>query len=133
MDIKYTDSRNFTAVQLQGLFQSVGWISGNYPERLKIALTNCETVFTAWDNDTLVGLINAIDDGELTAYVHYLCIQPEYQNKGIGKELLERVKEKYKDYLHLFLIAENEPLIKYYEKNGFTKVNGAYSMAIQKL
>ena len=55
MDIKYTDERNFTQQQVQELFQSVNWISANYPTRLIKALNNCETVFTAWDNDQLVG------------------------------------------------------------------------------
>lgn len=32
------------------------------------ALNNCETVITAWDEGHLIGLINAIDDGELMAY-----------------------------------------------------------------
>ena len=49
MDILYTDARKFTAADLEALFKSVDWLSGNYPERLKKALDNCETVFTAWD------------------------------------------------------------------------------------
>ncbi len=95
------------------------------------ALENCETVFTAWDNEKLVGLINAIDDGELTAYVHYLCVHPDYQGAGIGKELLERVKRKYRDYLYLILIAENKSLVDFYEKNGFCQTDGTYVMSIQ--
>ena len=73
-----------------------------------------------------MGLINAIDDSELTAYVHYLCVDPQFQGKGIGKKLLEFIKEKYKDYLYIILIAENEPLIKYYRQNGFELIEGRY-------
>ena len=96
MEITYTDTRNYTQQQIQELFQSVHWISANYPERLVKALGNCETVITAWDKERLVGLINAMDDGELTAYVHYLLIDPDYQGKGIGTQLLAQIKEKYK-------------------------------------
>ncbi len=131
MDIKYTDERNFTQQQVQKLFQSVNWISANYPTRLIKALNNCETVFTAWDNDQLVGLINTIDDGELTAYVHYLCVREDYQKKGIGKKLLELVKNKYKDYFYLMLVAENDSLITYYKNHGFEMVTGTHVMAIQ--
>ena len=126
MDIKYTDKKVYSTEDLQALFQSVDWLSANYPERLKKALDHCETVFTAWCGDTLVGLINAIDDSELTAYVHYLCVDPQFQGKGIGKKLLEYIKEKYKDYLYIILIAENEPLIKYYRQNGFELIEGRY-------
>ncbi len=131
MDIKYTDERYFTQQQVQKLFQSVNWISANYPSRLIKALNNCETVFTAWDNDQLVGLINTIDDGELTAYVHYLCVRQDYQKKGIGKKLLELVKNKYKDYFYLMLVAENDSLITYYKNLGFEMVTGTHVMAIQ--
>lgn len=130
MDIIYTDKRDFTTGELQALFRSVDWRSANYPERLKKALDHCETVYTAWNGDRLIGLINAIDDGELTAYVHYLCVDPEYQGMGIGRELLRLIKEKYRDYLYIILVAENEPLIKYYRQNGFKWMEGEYVMAL---
>ena len=131
MSITYTDARNYKTQDLQGLFQSVGWLSANYPERLKKALDNSETVFTAWDDEKLVGLVNAIDDSDLTAYVHYLCVNPAYQGQGIGKRLLQKIKEKYKDYLYIFVIAENESLVKYYRQNGFEYVDGRYVFVVQ--
>lgn len=131
MNITYTDQRNFSADDLQPLFQSVDWLSANYPDRLKKALDYCETVITAWDDKKLVGLVNAIDDSELTAYVHYLCVNPAYQGKGIGSELLNRIKDKYKNYLYIIVIAENEHLINYYRSNGFQHVDGRYVLTIQ--
>ena len=128
--IKYLGTRIFTKEQLQELFKSVGWLSANYPERLFKAMNNCETVFTAWDNDKLVGLVNVIDDGELTAYVHYLLVNPEYQGQGIASELLRMVKEKYKNYLYVILVAENKPLIEFYSKNGFEATSDTQVMEI---
>ena len=130
MEIVYTDIKKYSTEDLQTLFRSVDWLSASYPERLKKALDHCETVITAWSDDRLVGLVNAIDDSELTAYVHYLCVNPEYQGMGIGRELLRRIKEKYRDYLYIILIAENEPLIKYYRKNGFELIEGRYVMEL---
>ena len=131
MGVTYKGAKNYTSKDLQELFQSVGWLSANYPERLKKALDNSETVFTAWDGEKLVGLVNAIDDSELTAYVHYLCVNPEYQGQGSGKKLLQRIKEKYKNYLYIILIAENEALVKYYSQNGFEYVDGRYVFVVQ--
>lgn len=131
MHIIYTESKKYTAGDLQALFQSVGWLSAKDPKRLKKALDHSETVFTAWIDGQLAGLVNAIDDSELTAYIHYLCVNPAYQGQGIGKELLRRMKEKYKDYLYLILIAENESLIKYYRSNGFEYVDDRYVFAVQ--
>lgn len=131
MQITYKDDRSFTAKDVEELFLSVDWLSGNYPERAKKALDNCETVFTAWDGERLVGLANAIDDGELTSYVHYLCVAPEYQGAGIGRELLNRIKEKYRDYLYILLVAENAGLIEYYKQNGFDHMDERFVIMIQ--
>lgn len=117
--IRYTDERSFTKEQLERLFLSVNWESGKHPERLYRAVQNCETVFTAWDGEKLVGLISAIDDGEIAAYVHFLLVDPDYQGGGIGRALLELTEKKYKDYLHYFLVAEHKELIGYYERLGF--------------
>ncbi len=130
MDIRYTEERSFTAKQLEELFLSVGWESGRHPERLLKALNTCETVITAWDSDRLVGLINAIDDGGMTAYVHYLLVHPEYQGQHIGKTLTEMTKVKYRDYLYFFLVAEHKPLVNYYKKLGFTAMGDRTIMAI---
>lgn len=131
MEIIYKRDHSYSANDVKELFLSVDWLSGKYPERLKKALDNCETVITAWVSGKLVGLINAIDDGELTVYIHYLCVNPEYQGFGIGGELLKQIKDKYKDYLYIIVIAENEGLIEYYKKNGFEHIDGRHVLAIQ--
>lgn len=128
MTVRYTDERSFTVEQLKRLFLSVEWESGKFPEKLKKALDNCAAVFTAWDGDRLVGLANALDDGELTAYVHYLLVDPEYQGQGIGTALLELMKKKYADYFCFFLMAEHEGLVKFYERTGFEKEQGVSAM-----
>ena len=56
--------KKYTSKDLQELFQVVGWLSADYPERLKKALDKRGTVFMAWDGKKLVGLVNTIDDSE---------------------------------------------------------------------
>ena len=53
MQIVYKEEKSFTQEQVQELFLSVRWVSGNYPEQLYRALLNSQTVFTAWDGDEL--------------------------------------------------------------------------------
>ena len=129
MAITYNDNRNIPAGQLGELFLSVGWLSGKYPLRLQKAVSGSDTVFAAWDGDRLVGIVNALDDGELTAYVHYLLVAPDYQKQGIGKKLLAMVKDKYRDYLSIVLTAEHEGLIDYYKACGFDLLKGGTPMA----
>lgn len=119
MNIQYKDTREFSPKDLQDLFLSVEWSSGHYPEKLVVAMQNSSTVLTAWDGDKLVGLINALDDGVMTVYIHYLLIHPNYQHQNIGKELVERIKEKYKEYLRIVLIAYDKET-GFYKHCGFT-------------
>ncbi|MDR0508744.1 MAG: GNAT family N-acetyltransferase [Candidatus Methanoplasma sp.] len=118
MAIVYKDAQELRTEDLKELFLSVDWSSGHYPEKLVIAMKNSGTVFTAWDGDRLVGLINALDDGIMTAYVHYLLVDPAYQSKGIGKELVRLISEKYKSYLRIVLIAYDSQA-DFYKKCGF--------------
>jgi ribosomal protein S18 acetylase RimI-like enzyme len=130
MKIIYKDIKTIPSILLENLFLSLGWVSGKYPERLSKAINNSDSVFSAWDEERLIGLINVIDDGELTAYINYLLVDPKYQGKGIGSKLLLKVKEKYQSYLYIVLISEGEETIKFYEKNGFKLTKNSFAMAI---
>ena len=50
-------------------------------------------------------MICAMDDGIMTAYVHYLLVDPEYQRQHIGQCLVGMLKEHYADYLRIVLNA----------------------------
>ena len=69
--IEYRDEKALPPEALEKLFLSIGWESGREPVLLSKALQNYGTVLTAWEWGELVGLIAAMDDGFLTAYVHY--------------------------------------------------------------
>lgn len=132
MNIIYKDIHSFKKEDLQRLFLSVEWSSGHYPEKLVIAMRNFETVYTAWDGEKLVGLICAMDDGIMTAYVHYLLVDPEYHRMGIGRTLVEMIKDKYKDYLRTVLVAYDDEL-HFYQNCGFTAAEKSSPMFITKL
>lgn len=132
MSIQYKDIHDFEKSELERLFLSVGWSSGHYPDRLVTAMKNFRTVISAWDGDRLVGMISAMDDGVMNAYVHYLLVDPDYHGQGIGRRLVETMKQKYKDYLRIAVIAYNDEL-SFYEHFGFKKSNDSSPMFITSL
>ena len=125
--IRYSEDKEIDKSQLEALFLSVGWESGNVPDRLQRAIRGYDTVITAWEDGTLVGLIAAMDDGEMTAYVHYLLVHSDVQSHGIGGELLERLKDGYAGYLKIALIGEH-PAAKFYAAHGFVTEEKASPM-----
>lgn len=120
MMIHYQDIHDFDREELKRLFLSVDWSSGYYPDKLVIAMKNFKTVYSAWDDQKLVGMICVMDDGIMNAYVHYLLIDPDYQGLKIGRTLVEMVKQYYKDYLRIIVIGYDEEL-SFYENCGFVK------------
>ena len=128
--IKYTEKKKFTMEEVQELFLSVGWISAQYPTRLHKALMNSQTVITAWDNEKLVGLARAIDDSEMVAFVHYVLVNPEYHGQGIAGNMIQMIKEKYKDYLYIELMPEESKNAKFYERFGFKVMEDGVAMQL---
>ncbi len=130
--IEYKDIHDFTSESLKDLFLSVDWSSGHFPEKLVIAMKNFKTVYSAWDGEKLVGMICAMDDGIMNAYVHYLLVNPAYHDQTIGRTLVEMTKEHYKDYLRIAVIAYDDEA-HFYENCGFKKSNESSPMFITSL
>ena len=130
--IDYSDQKEFTKEELERLFLSVDWSSGHFPDKLVVAMRNYKAVYSAWDGDKLVGLISVMDDGIMNAYVHYLLVVPEYQGLSIGKELVSRVKDCYKDYMRICVIAY-DTAIEFYKRCGFEVSEGCSAMCITTL
>lgn len=124
--ITYTEEKNFTKQQVQRLFLSVKWESGNYPNHLYQALMHSSTVITAWDKDRLIGLARVIDDSCMLAQIHYVLVDPDYHGQGIAGHMIEMIKEKYKDFLYLEGMPEDRGNVPFYERHGFSVMeNGA--------
>lgn len=132
MQITYRTTHDIDKAQLETLFLALKWSSGHYPDKLFAAMKNYETVYSAWDGDRLVGLLCAMDDGVMTAYVHYFLVHPDYQHRGIGRALMERTKRHYGDYLRLVLIAY-DTAVPFYESCGFEKGRDETPMFITSL
>ncbi len=132
MCIHYRDIHDFRREDLERLFLSVEWSSGHFPDKLCVAMKNFSTVYSAWDGDRLVGMICAMDDGIMNAYVHYLLVDPDYQGKTIGRTLVNMAKEKYRDYLRIVVVAYDDER-HFYEACGFQKSEKSSPMMITSL
>lgn len=88
-------------------------------------LQNSEFKILAIDDDAnkVIGFINAITDGVLSAYIPLLEVIPEYKNKGIGTELVNRMLEKLKHYYMIDIMCD-ESLQSFYGKFGLIKSSG---------
>jgi len=132
MSIIIKDIKEFTEKELEELFLSVQWSSGKYPDRLKIAMKNSDKVYSAWDGNRLIGLMNALSDGIMTAYFHFLLVHPDYHHQGVGKMLVSAMLKHYETFARKVLIAYNKEL-RFYKSCGFEPADDKTPMFITYL
>jgi predicted GNAT family N-acyltransferase len=105
------------------LFDIVGW--GSYPVEIsKKALSNNIYSVSIYDNDSIIGYGRLIGDGIIFLYIHDVMVKPEYQGKGIGKtimqKLLSKVEELRKENPDLLLyLGASKGKEDFYRKCGF--------------
>ncbi len=105
---------------IKTLYRACEWsIIDRAPEKLEHSLEHSDTVLSAWKGKQLVGIANAISDGELVVYFPHLIVHPDYQKTGIGKSLMEIMLERY-EHCDQKIVISHEQATQFYEKLGFT-------------
>ena len=106
------------------LFITTGW-NGKYQldsEQLYQVLKNSWFLVSVYENENLVGFGRIICDGIVHALILDLIVDPEFQNKGIGGQILDELVEKCKQSqirdIQLFCAKDYSG---FYEKRGFQK------------
>ena len=113
-DIIYTKNiDNVTEDMLSGFF--VGWPNPPSAATHLEILRKSYYAFVAMHHGQVVGFINAVSDGVLTAYIPLLEVLPQYSGMGIGSELVKLMLNECKD-LYMIDICHDEELTPYYAK-----------------
>jgi GNAT superfamily N-acetyltransferase len=93
------------------------------PEKLKRAFEASYAVIVVHDSGKLVGMGRALCDGEYQAAIYDMVVLPEYQGKGIGKEIISRICEKLPvENIILYSVPGREG---FYMKCGFRRMRTA--------
>lgn len=110
-----------TREELLELYSSVEWTAyTDDPEKLERAVRGSKDVYTVWIAGRLVGLLRTVGDGEIILYVQDILVDPYYQGRGIGKELLRRVEADHENIRQKVLLADTaEKLTDFYCARGW--------------
>lgn len=57
------------------------------------ALNNAFHIMTVRDNGRAIGMIRVLSDGSYANFITDVMVIPEYQHRGIGKEMMRRTME----------------------------------------
>ena len=132
--INYKENVQVEKEDLENLYSSVGWIAyTNNLDVLDKAINSSLNVITAWDNEKLVGLIRVVGDNHTIIYIQDILVNPSYQNKKIGTQLMTMTLAKYKKVRQKTLLTEDAPDVRhFYEKFGFSSCDKGSSVAFYK-
>lgn len=127
--ITFSERRDIAVEQILPIYESNHWSSAQKPQILHQALLNSHGLVSAWDDERLVGIGNAISDGFLVVYYPHLLVHPDYQGQGIGQRIMEILKDRYES-MHMHMLVADSKAIAFYEKCGFTRAGKTEPMWI---
>lgn len=126
--IKYKEFGSERIKEVYEIYEENQWESylGN-KDKLTVAFKQSLFIFGAFENDKLVGFVRCIGDGEYILYVQDLIVKSSHHRKGIGRELMKQVFQKFSDVYQLVLITDRDDEIAntFYQSIGMvTECNG---------
>ena len=127
MEIRISTTRDIEEQDIIALYKANNWSSAEKPELLFAALMGSHSLISAWIEERLVGLGNAISDGHLVVYYPHLLVHPDFQGQGIGQKIVGKMQEKYGSF-HMQMLTADGRAVEFYEKNGFRRAGETVPM-----
>ena len=101
----------------------IGVGSSDTKEEITVILDrNPELFLIGKEEEKIVAVVIGAFDGR-RGYVHHLAVDPNYQEKGYGKaimdDLIERFRIKKVHKIHLFIEKYNKKVVDFYSNQGW--------------
>lgn len=92
--------------------------------RIAAMYAGSNVVHTAWDGERLAGVVRGWTDGAFDGYICDLAIHPDYQQQGIGRELLRRLIESNRQVQ--FVLRASQIAKEYYAHVGWKAIENGW-------
>lgn len=123
MIFKYNERVNVQ--ELCDLRQSVGW------NRMEKEIANprlksyYHIVVYEEENQKLIGFVDSVSNGVTDAYIQDLMVHPDFQGRGLGSELMNKMIEYLKkEGVYMISVLYDEGLKDFYARFGFYNLLG---------
>lgn len=95
------------------------------PECIESMIKNADIIVTAIADEKIVGVARAVTDFSYCCYLSDLAVDVSFQHQGIGKMLIQKVREQLGAKSKLILLSA-PAAVEYYPKIGFTQHPSAW-------
>ena len=121
--IFFSTERNIDLYQLEELCDAVGWARRPL-RKVKKALEHSFLVVSIWEVNgkrrSLIGFARATSDHAFNATIWDVVVHPSFQNKGLGKAMMQYTIKKLRGYdiSNITLFADPQ-VVEFYRRLGF--------------
>lgn len=121
--IVFSTDRDFDLYELEELCDRVGWARRPL-RKVKKAIQHSFLVVSMWEvkgqKKRLIGFARATSDHAFNATIWDVVVDPSFQNRGLGKELMKYTIKKLRnaDISNITLFADPQ-VINFYRRLGF--------------
>jgi len=103
----------------------------NDMECIESMIKNADIIITAVLDEKIVGVARAVTDFDYCCYLSDLAVDVNFQHQGIGKKLIQKVREQLGAKCKLILLSA-PVAVEYYPKIGFTQHPSAWVLDSMK-
>ena len=114
----YIFNKPVSVKALADLRESVGW--NRMESEYKNPLLTSYYHIAVYEKEALIGYIDCVSNGVTDAYIQDLMVRPDYQGRGIGTDLMEKMIDYLKNkHIYMISVVFDESLKAFYKKFGF--------------
>ena len=126
MNIIYARGDGLAAEELADLFRSSGMRRPiDDLGRIRKMIEAADLLITARVQGRLVGVARSLTDFCYCCYLSDLAVDPDYQRRGVGRELLRLTRDAIGEETTLILLSAPTAM-EYYPRVGFEKVTNGW-------
>lgn len=123
MNLEIQKNANLTPAQIEKLRVAVGWDSLH--RKYQTALEKTFAHYSVLEQQELIAFARVISDGAIYALIVDVMVRPDFQTRGLGKNMLEFVLEDLKlAGIRSVNVVFDARLEKFYESLGFEILKG---------
>lgn len=116
--MRYEFSPKVSPQEVAELRNSVGW--NGMEQCYKNSLKGSYFYICCYDDNELIGFLDVVSNGVTDAYIQDVIVNPNYQGKGIGTNLMNRAIDKLNDdNIYMISVLFQESFLPFYKKFGF--------------
>lgn len=130
MEVRYViNSSEIEAEHVREVFENSGIHRPVHDlERIKSMIEHADIIVSAWMDQKLIGIARAITDFCYCCYLSDLAVDKQYQNYGIGNNLIKKLQGELGDKVSIVLLSSQKAM-DFYSHIGFEKADNAYKIS----